>query len=225
MNVPVLIVPVLNRLDLTERMLASLDIEVERTIIIDNSRDGAASEGLEATRMYRNLGVSASWNLGMRLSPEAPWWFITNNDIAFAPGDLDRLARYMAEHPADIGMLQTPSAWGISRHALQAIGYFDENFHPAYFEDNDYVHRANLAGVHIEPLPAGLSHQTSSSISSDQRAHEENNRTFPLNCLYYIEKWGGMPGMERWTTPFARGGSIRDWHLDIDRLKTLSWRI
>ena len=227
--IPVLGVPVLNRPDLLYRMLDSIDTEVGQIVIIDNG--GVASQSTvnlneRVIRPGQNLGVAASWNFIIQATPLAKWWAIVNFDIVFAPGDLDRLAQHMDTTTGPEGMvaaLGTFSAFGVSREAINKAGWFDENFHPAYFEDNDFQRRCDLAGVRSMSLPAGLSHNISSTIASDNHLRDQNYRTFGENSDYYRRKWGGSPLNEEYPTPFNNGGDIRAWHLDIDRLARQTW--
>jgi GT2 family glycosyltransferase len=229
--IPVLGVPVLNRPDLLYRMLDSIDTEIGQIVIIDNG--GVASQSTmnpneRVIRPGQNLGVAASWNLIMQVTPLASWWAIVNFDLVFAPGDLDRLAQHMDTTTGPEGMvatLGTFSAFGVSREAINRAGWFDENFHPAYFEDNDFQRRCDLAGVTSLSLPTGLTHSISSTIASDHRLRDQNYRTFPMNSDYYRLKWGGSPLHEKYPTPFNKGGDIRDWHLDINRLAGQSWEM
>jgi hypothetical protein len=103
------------------------------------------------------------------------------------------------------------------------VGLFDENFVPAYFEDNDFDYRCRLAEVPFTGLPAGMSHKISSTLRSSKHYQDANSYTFPLNREYFRQKWGGSPYREVFTTPFNGGGSIKDWVLSIDRLADQSW--
>lgn len=221
--ISVLAVPVLNRPDLLNRMLASVDIPVGRLIVIDNSRDGITPSRGEVIRAGANLGVAASWNLAIKVAPMAPWWAIVNSDLRFAPGDLARLAEHMTTSNG-IGCLAEFAAFGISAQAVERVGWFDENFVPAYCEDTDYRRRCALAGVPIADLPSQVFHDSSSTLRSDPHLGNENARTYPENVAYYRRKWGGWIGEEVHTTPFGRGGSVADWSLDLRRLRELGWR-
>lgn len=90
-------------------------------------------------------------------------------------------------------------------------------------EDNDWVYRSQLAGIHIEPLPAGYTHFASATIKSDLGLWAQNGRTYPRNVAYYIQKWGGEMGREVFSTPFNAGGSPAAWTLDLRRLAELTW--
>jgi GT2 family glycosyltransferase len=225
--IPVLGVPILSTPQLLGKMLASIDTDVGRLIVVDNGDViPPVVEKIEVIRPGKNLGVAASWNLVIRSAPEAPWWMLSGFDLIYAPGDLDRLTEHMNQHNDEpmVAMLGTFSAFAINRHAIKKAGWFDENFHPAYYEDNDYNYRCQLTDVPIVALPAGLYHRVSSTINSHPILRRENDRTFPFNTQYYLDKWGGPPRREQYETPFKAGGSPSHWDLDQERLNRLAWR-
>ena len=63
------------------------------------------------------------------------------------------------------------------------------------------------------------------SVSLRQH-YADNRRSYPENVRYYCEKWG-LPGVRAeggYSTPFDRGGSIKDWDPpSLSRLRRLSW--
>jgi GT2 family glycosyltransferase len=224
--IPVLAIPALNRPDLLRRCLVSIDVPVERLLVIDNSPDGSMDPGMggEVIRVGANLGVAASWNLALKANPRAPWWAIASVDVEFGSGDLGRLAAYMERDEPAVGCLLRFGAFGLNRAALDAVGYFDESFHPIYCEDCDYEYRCKLAGVPIVDVGSRTVHLESGSVSLHAGHALDNARSFPANHAYYRAKWGGpVRGGEVFTTPFDRGGSIRDWTLDPARLRELAW--
>lgn len=228
--IPVVGVPVLNRPDLLTRMIASLDVEVGRIVVIDNSTAGI-TRGIEfppntqVIHIGHNLGVAASWNLIVKATPMAKWWCIVNSDVEFMPGDLDRLTAQITSDPRTFAFLATLTAFGLTPEVHEAAGWFDENYVPAYGEDNDFVRRCSLAGIASLALPTGHRHDPSSTIGSDQIAMSENGRTFPENMRYHREKWGGAPGGEAFNSPFDKGGDVRDWRLSLKRLRDQTWRV
>jgi GT2 family glycosyltransferase len=202
--IPVLGVPVLNRGDLAERMLESVDVETGETLVIlngDPHETRAMLEGRLVTYIDPgfNLGVAASWNFIIRARPAAPWWLIVNADIEFGAGDLEHLCKAMEDPAPKVACLFEFGAFGINQAAVDTVGWFDENFHPIYFEDNDYRRRCKLAGVPVKQLLSHTRHDNSSTIASGYARH--NERTFPLNLDYYVEKWGGPPNQETVTAP------------------------
>src|ERR1041385_5581337 len=54
-----------------------------------------------------------------------------------------------SEHPCFSGFM-------IDRRCWEKVGVFDENFKPAYYEDNDYHYRINLARLKAIVLPTSL---------------------------------------------------------------------
>lgn len=227
--IPVLGIPALNHPDLLRRLLRSIDVPVERLVVIDNSATGEMADAAFDVRPDAvlvepggNLGVAASWNHVIRVTADAPWWCLVNVDVEFAPGDLERLADAMQRADPVVACLVEFGAFGVNRAALGDVGWFDENFHPIYCEDTDYRRRCALVGVPILDLPSGATHV--GSVSYRGTRHERDNaRTYPANVDYYRRKWGGWIGQEAFTTPFDEGGSVADWRLHLDRLSLLRW--
>ena len=225
--IPVLGVPILTGPELLWEMLDSVDVPVGRVIVIDNGcvvpELEAFNRDIELVRPGCNLGVAASWNRIMHMAPAAPWWMMVGYDLTFAPGDLDRLTTHM-ETIGGVGMLGTFSAFALDRATLAAVGTFDENFHPAYYEDNDYDYRCRLKGVPINALPFGGKHKISSTIYSKPSYFAENQRTFVSNHYYFLSKWGGEPYQERFATPFDNGSDPASWSLIEGRVAEQTWR-
>lgn len=221
--IPVLAAPTLYRTDLLERMVQSIDEEVQTLLIIDNGGRVRPDFPAHVVRLPHNIGVGASWNLTFKLTPRAPWWAITNDDIAFAPGDLRRLSEAMDGPDAKIAFLLGFAAFGINQAAIERLGFFDENFHPAYCEDNDMTWRAGLAGVPIIEVESHLEHEGSATIRGHGLYMSQNGATFPQNLAYYRAKWGGTPGQEEYTTPFNEGGDPSSTRIQMDRLNRYAW--
>ena len=228
MSIPVLIVPVLNRPDLLTEMLLSTHHPVERTIIIDNGdvvREPWMHDTYRVLQPGFNLGVAASWNLGIKCTPDAPWWLIANSDLTFGEGDLARLEATVEPGAAALYFMLGMASFALTRHTVNTVGLFDEGFAPAYDEDLDYSRRCDLAGV--IKVEAGFTgtHVGSATINSDPILRAANGRTHASNDAYYAAKWGGhKQGGETFSTPFDRGGHIGDWRLESGRLATQSWK-
>jgi GT2 family glycosyltransferase len=185
-----LIVPVLNRYDLLERMLDSVDVPVNHLLVIDNGASVMA-EPLELKandnfakvthlRMPANLGVAGSWNLGIKSFPYAERWFIVSNDVVFAPGSLAKLEEAKRDEITLTGTAPHWQAFALGDEAVSDLGLFDEcGFFPAYFEDNDYMRRAEFAGVNVRRLEIKLSHDNSSTIKAGYE--NKNAKTFFAN--------------------------------------------
>jgi GT2 family glycosyltransferase len=188
-----LIVPVLNRYDLLQRMLDSVDVAVDHLLIIDN---GLGTDTLELSdkfakvthlRMPANLGVAGSWNLGIKSFPYAHRWFIVSNDVVFQPGALEKLAQARRDEISLTADAPHWQAFARGDEALTDLGLFDEcGFYPAYFEDNDYMRRAEFVGVNIRKIDIDLHHDNSSTIKSGYQS--KNDKTFFANQRYYQSK-------------------------------------
>lgn len=190
-----LIVPVLNRYDLLARMLESIDVRIGKLIVIDNGGE------LEQTfdkpdlvdRAYvlslpSNLGVAASWNLGIKLLPHERVWYFGSNDVVYQPGALNMLST------ASQGSLTLSTGFphwhtfAIGEDVIRRCGLFDERFAPAYFEDNDMLRRVQFCGLPVTHLPLPIHHDNSSTLNSDERFQAHNQRTFDMNGRFYQQK-------------------------------------
>lgn len=222
--IPVLGVPYINRPDLLEKLIASIDEEIGQLIVIDNTFDGSAPvfPSVKNVSANRNFGVAASWNLIIKATPTAPWWLFVNSDVEFFPGDLAQIVESMQAN--DVSTMHGFSILGVSARAIGRVGLFDENFIPAYYEDDDWRYRCSLASIPIVDLHLSSIHVGSAAIYSDPHLMRENNRTFQQNKLYYITKWGGDKNAEQFTTPFDSGCPPSHWVFDLHRLADLTWR-
>ena len=221
-------VPCISRPDMLARFLRSVDTDWP-LVVIDNSSGTEIAEACEPFDVTlvmppSNLGVAASWNFLIRTHPAEDWWCIANADTELAPGDLERLARAMVgDEPRWLGMNGDWRVMGLNRACVEIVGFFDENYHPIYCEDADYERRCTLAGVEWGFIDGGATHAGSATIQ-ERRYGEANARTYPQNVDYYRRKWGGhLRGGETYSTPFNRGGSVRDWTLDLSRLRAQAW--
>jgi GT2 family glycosyltransferase len=164
--------------------------------------------------------VSRSWNDGIleAYADGTDIVIVANDDIRFSKGDLDRLAekavrctdRYIVTCAGPHGRYRRtlPShgyaCFAINRIALATVGCFDENFFPAYCEDQDYARRAGLTGLSEENCSDTIVyHAGSATIMRDPSLARQNADTQRLNILYYSRKWGGTSGRERHERPFG----------------------
>ena len=224
--IPVLGVPYINRKDLLVGMLESINQPVERLIIIDNSpqRDllGFEWPNARVISMGHNLGVAASWNLIIKLTITSPWWVIANSDLVLGPNDLASLETNIKDY--GLATMRGLALFAVTKDTMERAGWFDENFVPAYCEDNDFSWRCQLVEVKAIELEYECQHVGSAVIGSEPRYRSENNRTYPQNVLYYERKWGGIMGKEVHRTPFNKGGDPREWTLSPVRLAELTWK-
>jgi GT2 family glycosyltransferase len=203
-----MIVPILVGPDILRRMLDTIDYPIAKLIIIDNGDALRYSgpwpvEHVQSTKVIKmpaNLGVAGSWNLGIKAAPFAPWWLITNFDVEWPSGSLRMFAEQASG--ADVLLAQSPQpycAFAVGEDVVQRVGLFDEAFHPAYFEDNDYEMRCAIDGVKVKRSTIPIVHHNSSTIGY---FGEINNRTYASNAEYMNGKRSNPgPGgwsLERW---------------------------
>ena len=217
---PVLAIPTLGRPHLAD-CLASIDIPVRLLVVGNGPVDhDSLPEDAWLVDLPHNLGVAASWNLAIKCFPQEPYWLISNDDVAFAPGDLARLCGEM-ERYGWVG-IRDWRAFALAAETVERVGFFDENHHPIYCEDPDYERRCDLAGVPWGFIEGDTTHAGSACLREHRR---DNERTYPANVAYHLAKWGvqqvRQPGGFR--TPFDRGGQVSDWALDLSRLRDQSW--
>ena len=86
---------------------------------------------------------------------------------------------------------------------------FDENYFPAYFEDNDFHYRLKLAITKKYgnlKMHAGTKKmnpalfRNSMTIKKDPKV----NSGFTANQKYFTKKWGGPPGHEKFKTAWNK---------------------
>jgi len=191
---PNLIVPVLNRYDLLDRMIGSIDYPVRDLLVIDNGGELTSLlsndfiHNLHVLNMPSNLGVAASWNLGIKSFYGDSLWFFASNDMWFKPGALETLSTARRD---EISLARDFPFWqtfSIGDEALGKLGLFDEGFFPAYFEDTEYKRRAEHFGVNVRLLDVDTGHDNSSTINSNPIYRSQNDRTYSNNQAYFDRK-------------------------------------
>lgn len=171
----------------------------------------------------KNRGLSKSWNDGLRLSEGYgdEFTLIINDDLSFRENGFSQFIEYIRTLPYGYGIAtvmgqesenspasgqvipQELACCVIGKAALDVIGYFDQNFTPAYFEDTDYMTRIRRAGLSIEIDQRILvDHDRSKTLRTDSTAKKIVQNAFGLNEAYYRAKWGGGGGGPEFQTPF-----------------------
>jgi GT2 family glycosyltransferase len=169
--IPMMVVPTLTRHDLLGQMLDTVDVAVRHLVVIDNSGDGVEVgdgpwENATVLRLPANLGVAASWNLGIRLAYRQPWVLIVSDDVTWPAGALEMFANQADEDRLVLsGTWPHWCAFAIGMRVVQQVGLFDEGYFPAYFEDNDYMRRAGRVGVQAGYGPEVV-HRNSSTLNT-----------------------------------------------------------
>lgn len=104
------------------------------------------------------------------------------------------------------------SAFMINRTCWEEVGEFDNGFFPAYFEDNSYHYRMRLLGFRAIVYPPALFYHYGSRTQNESLEKPiVPGNFFEKNRAYFVEKWGGPPGDEKYDHPFN------------DKKKSLKW--
>ena len=194
--IPAVIIPVLNRFDLLEECISSIDCEVEHLLIVDNSGGYSMPAGLYSSKvtvlnMPANMGVAGSWNLGIKSFPFAPYWIIASNDIKYASGQLQKLA----DNSSPDVVIKTSQAWSsfsIGSNIVKKVGLFDENYHPAYYEDTDYESRMRRLGLGDSCQSKNINviaYGAATTIQNEERLFNRNIVTNESNYQYWQKKF------------------------------------
>lgn len=202
-----LAVPVYKNFQGFAELMASVDMEI-MPFVVDNWRD--------------NRGVSKGWNIGIQraIEQKCDTLFILNDDAVFMPGTMYKMMLGLSQgndlvtgfntrdenydHLKSAKFIEAPdfSCFVIDpMRFVNRFGWFDENFSPAYFEDNDMHYRMRLAGgLAVKHTKAPFFHK--GSVTQNWEGQQVvTGSMFEKNREYYRWKWGGLPGEETRTEP------------------------
>ena len=205
-------IPTLCRYDLLKELIRSAEqgsVRPSGYIIVDNGgkldraqvlswlhEEGKSREYLlELITPGQNIGVAASWNLIIdRAAPEPV--VISNDDIVFNFHTFRELSDALS-----VCYFVEGDGWalfGQRFELVKKIGYYDENFWPAYYEDVDYDLRLSRADITpVEPLTEPVAHHgwaTTRTLGDPEWLKEGRLR----NHAYFLTKWGGESRNPRW---------------------------
>lgn len=205
--------PVIYRYDLLCQLIVSVNrstVQPDRIVIVNNGVGTLlADPKQEEINRHANVGVAGAWNLILESarSPESKV-IIANDDVELGPNDLKAIVDWLDQ--CDLVLGSGMALFGMRRRLVDVVGWFDENFFPAYFEDNDYLRRVMLQGVNYGRVKVDATHVGSASRPPRTGKWDEFDLSYAANKRRYWLKWGGMPGDERNKIPF-KGKPPRGW--------------
>jgi GT2 family glycosyltransferase len=188
-----LVVPTLTRHDLLARMLDTVDFPVGHLVVIDNSGNGfevpdGPWDQATVLRMPANLGVAASWNLGMKLAFREPWVMILGDDIVWPAGAMARFAEMSSEDTMLVSATWPHwCAFTIGMRVVQKVGLLDEGFYPAYFEDIEYMRRLERSGVPLVHGPEVLHDNASTLNTPGSDFPQRNTKSWAANKQLWLD--------------------------------------
>lgn len=223
----VLIAPCLGfNTSLVERLALSVDFPVAHKVVVNNGKHGAMSGFLKRHPDWtvyeegRNLGCAGAWNMAEKLFPKERSWLIANDDCWFAPGTLKALCDASEKNVVTLSCLDW-SCFVWTREAIDACGTFDENIWPVYWEDTDMRMRLINAGITACKVGEPMSHYKPPGHL--ERYYPGMSACWNDNKDYFEAKWGSYEQAARdlkpFKTPFNKGGSIKEWTLDVEKRK------
>lgn len=128
----------------------------------------------------------------------------------------------MYPQPKEISIADHPdfSCFMVTDEFFNLVGEFDENFSPAYYEDNDMHRRIKLLGYRaIATTAAPYFHYGSQSQNADPQNPLCPGDKFDRCRDYFVQKWGGYPDSESlYDRPYNNPDlTPKEWIRDLAR--------
>jgi GT2 family glycosyltransferase len=205
----VVVIPTINRADLLNDALAKYfeDFKNTHIAICDNGKQDIITreEKFMIYRPEQNLGVAGSWNMLMDYSDKigATHVLVLNDDIYL--GRTEHEVKMIIKNNPDFDFINSFHNWCsfiMTIDIWKKAGKFDEEFYPAYHEDNSMDYKMTLVGAKktwtsfLDPVV----YRNSMTIAKQP----ELNNNFMKNRQIYIDMWGGLPNEEKFTTKFNK---------------------
>jgi hypothetical protein len=158
--------------------------------------------------------VAGSWNLMMKKF-QKDLLVIVNDDNRLLLECIETFEKLYLENP-DNGFYSSLTGFSLfalmPEIAINRVGFFDEEFFPAYYEDSDYHYRMILSDQRFinskNPLcEVGVNNKPSNTLNSaslNKSLKDKIENGLKSNKKRYLEKWGGLPHKEIYKTPFNK---------------------
>jgi len=173
-------------------------------IIVDNGSSERYSWDEEADayiRFKENRGIAPAWNAGLRIA-RADHIAVINDDIIVCENWLEKLKDavskpqggvsniYVQHLPQGQGVVEnykwfSGSCFMLPRTTINRVGYFDEQYEKANFEDHDYWTRIMREGLKLYvDYSATIMHKEGQTVHN-----KEISGYFNRNRERFIKKW------------------------------------
>ncbi len=161
--------------------------------------------------------VAGAWNRGFQLastSLEYAFYHVLACDIALHPDCIDDMIKFGQEN-TDVDLWSSTdiksgkaqhvigdgcdfSSFMFRAEAIKKFGWFDRQYKPAYFEDNDYAERVTRLGGKLKTINyATHYHYGSLTINADAEAKHHVDHWFEINKKRFASKFTG----DNWNNP------------------------
>ncbi len=197
-------IPTINRADLLNEALEKyfFDFPNAEILILDNGNQDIIKRksNFKIFRTDKNFGVAKSWNFLCRQAYKTVDYILMLNDDIYLGKNQKDIYKFIKRTSFDLVHGEKHLCSYILPKRIFKEFVFDENFYPAYFEDNDFKYRLLLEKKKIKSssfLNPEI-YRNSQTIMKDRTL----NNNFMDNQEYYIKKWGGLPNEEKYLKPF-----------------------
>jgi hypothetical protein len=204
-------------------LINSIDYPTKELVIFNNNNVDLDKSKLSSKFINKitvctlpnNIGCAGYWNLTIKCYLDKPYWILTNDDIMFTQGFLEKML--VLSKDKEIGIVHGSrghyeiGSWSlflIKRFVIEKYGIFDENFYPGYCEDMDYYSRILADGNTLKRiLGVGVPYYHDGSLINneihDNKEPIDNGikKILFKNQEYMDLKWG--KGW-RWDKPYNR---------------------
>ncbi len=231
-DIPVIMVA-RNSLALTKLAVKSVlaqDIPVELLVIDNASSDGTgawlrAKEGIHFIVLSEQKSLAGCWNLGLRNAWVAGYdrALVVNNDVELRSDTARLLWECHAEFVSGIGVdkenlaprtfeilkkSERPfpdfSCFMIAKQVTDKIGWFDEDYFPAYAEDNDMHVRTYRVGIIACAVDLPFLHHAAGTLKNSQPFEQAAiRRGAGRNRERFRAKYGCLPGSPEYSALFT----------------------
>lgn len=254
--IPIIGTAIVNGVNWLQRLIKSVDYPVDKFIIFNNNgkkefdkhldilanQDHPYIKEILVCHLPSNIGCPAAWNLIIKSNINAPYWIITNHDVAFTPGFLQEMVEKASDQ--NTGVVHSGiNSEGLGKWDLFLIkdwmidkyGLFDENFYPAYGEDYDYLSRYMYDNIQIDSVSKPYLHgdseysfSGSQTWRTDPSLKDKIDNARILNETEYLDnKWGiGWKDKNPYIHPFNNeqlSNSYTSFNLNFARKKYLGF--
>lgn len=188
MNSWLIVIPSINKEWSLECMNSLKDDSIKfYSMIIDNSE--------------KNHGVAGAWNMGMDAVIEKgiDWLVVCSESMRFGPQGAKDIQSMLDASKDNEMVAEAEFGWHLiafRRELLLEVGYFDETFHPAYFEDNDYIYRTTkIKEQQSRNWILWKKYHVDGELIGTAQGLKHLNYGIDFGSLRekYIAKWGGSP--------------------------------
>lgn len=205
----VVAIPTINRADLLNEALKKYAKcwPTLKVYILDNGNQDIETQNDNQIvfTTEENIGVAASWNFLAEKAFADGYLrvLVLNDDIELEKDEKE--IHFGLNKYSDTDLIVQDGTWCsfmLPKVVYDLIGPFDEEFFPAYFEDNDYEYRVKMnkyTDLKVDSLLNPTLYRNSMTIKKDKTLNKE----FLKNRSRYITKWGGEPSKETFNTAFG----------------------